>query len=143
MKIAIGSDHGGYGLKQQIVAFLDKQGYTFKDYGHYDASSCDYNDVAKVVANDVSEGKVDRGILICGTGIGMSIQANKVKGIRAALVHDCFTAEMTRLHNDSNVLAMGGRVIGIDLALHIVKIWLETPFSDADRHQRRIDKIEK
>ncbi len=143
MKVAIGSDHGGYGLKQEIAKLLEKLGYTFKDYGNYDASSCDYNDIAKVVAKDVAEGKADRGILICGTGIGMSIQANKVKGIRAALVHDCFTAEMTRLHNDSNVLAMGGRVIGIDLALQIVKIWLETPFSEADRHQRRIDKIEK
>ena len=143
MKIAIGSDHGGYHLKMHIMAFLEQEGYEFKDYGSFDDQSCDYNDVAKVVAENVALGHADRGILICGTGIGMSIQANKVKGIRAALVHDCFTAAMTRAHNDSNVLAMGGRVIGVDLALHIVKIWLDTPFSLAERHQRRIDKIEK
>jgi ribose 5-phosphate isomerase B len=141
MKIAIGADHGGFELKEVIKKVLLEKGYDVTDFGTLDGNSTDYNDHALPVAKGVSEGSFDRGILICGTGIGMSIQANKVRGIRAALVHDLFTAKATREHNDSNILAMGGRVVGPGLALEIVKVWLETDFSHAPRHQRRIDKI--
>jgi ribose 5-phosphate isomerase B len=143
MKVAIGADHGGFDLKEKIIKFLEEQKIDFKDYGAYEPVSCDYNDVAKEVATAVSNQEADRGILICGTGIGMSIQANKVNGIRAALVHDLFTAKETRLHNDSNVLAMGGRVIGDQLALAIVNTWLNTEFSNEERHLRRVNKLEK
>lgn len=141
MKIAIGADHGGFVLKEEIKAFLLKEGHDVTDMGTFSPESTDYNDHAILVAEGVSRGDFERGILVCGTGVGMSIQANKVKGIRAALVHDMFTAKATRLHNDSNVLTMGGRVIGIDLALDIVKVWVDTEFSNAERHQRRINKI--
>lgn len=143
MKVAIGADHGGFDLKEKIVAYLQDHNIDYKDYGTYDAKSCDYNDPGKLVANAVSEGTAERGILICGTGIGMSIQANKIKGVRAALVHDLFTAKATRLHNDSNVLAMGGRIIGDEIARSIVDIWLHTEFSNEERHVRRVGKIEK
>lgn len=141
MKIAVGADHGGYALKEEIKAFLLKEGHEITDMGTTSPESTDYNNHAIAVAEGVSRGDYERGILVCGTGVGMSIQANKVNGIRAALVHDMFTAKATRLHNDSNVLTMGGRVIGVDLALDIVKVWIDTPFSHAERHQRRIDKI--
>ncbi|MCD8036019.1 MAG: ribose 5-phosphate isomerase B [Clostridiales bacterium] len=140
--IAIGCDHGGYELKQDIMKFLEKSGYEYKDFGTYSAESCDYPDYAKQVAYAVADGECEKGILICGTGIGVSIAANKVKGIRAALVHDCFSAKATREHNDANVLTMGARVIGPGLAEEIVKIFLETPFSNDERHIRRISKIE-
>ncbi len=140
--IAIGCDHGGYELKQDIMKFLEKSGYEYKDFGTYSAESCDYPDYAKQVAHAVADGECEKGILICGTGIGVSIAANKVKGIRAALVHDCFSAKATREHNDANVLTMGARVIGPGLAEEIVKIFLETPFSNDERHIRRISKIE-
>lgn len=143
MKIALGADHGGYLLKEEIKEHLTTNGYDVTDFGTHSAEGTDYNEYALQVAEGVSQGLFDRGILVCGTGIGMSVMANKVKGIRAALVHDLFTAKATREHNDSNVLTMGGRVIGGGLALDIVDTWLETDFSHAERHQRRVDKIDK
>ncbi len=142
MKIALGADHGGYHHKEAIKAHLIAEGYEVKDFGTSSEDSVDYNDYAKLVAESVRDHQYDRGILICGTGIGMSIMANKVKGIRAALVHDLFTAEATRLHNDTNILAMGGRVIELSKALKIVDIWLNTEFSNEERHVRRIAKID-
>ncbi len=142
MKIAIGSDHAGFHLKEAIKSHLSNQTYTIEDFGSKDAKSCDYNDVAKTLSKAVASGEFDRGILVCGTGVGMSIQANKTKGIRAALIHDVFSAEATRLHNDSNILTMGGRIIGEDLAFKITDVWLNTRFSNQSRHQRRVDKID-
>lgn len=140
--IALGSDQGGYGLKQEVIKHLEEKGMEYKDYGSYDEKSCDYPVYAKKVANAIVEGECDRGILICGTGIGISIAANKVKGIRAALCHDTFSAQATREHNDANILAMGARVIGPGLALKIVDTFLETEFSNAERHVRRVGMIE-
>ena len=140
--IAIGSDHGGFELKQTIMAHLDKRGLEYKDFGTYDKASCDYPEYGKAVAHAVASGEYERGIIICGTGIGISISANKVPGIRAALCTDCFMAEATRLHNDANILALGGRVVGEGLALKIVDTFLDTPFSNDERHIRRISKIE-
>lgn len=140
--IAIGSDHGGFELKQAIMAHLDKRGLEYKDFGTYDKASCDYPEYGKAVAYAVASGEYERGIIICGTGIGISISANKVPGIRAALCTDCFMAEATRLHNDANILALGGRVVGEGLALKIVDTFLDTPFSNDERHIRRISKIE-
>jgi len=142
MRILIGSDHGGFDLKKAIKAHLEEQGHSIEDYGSRDKQSCDYNDVAKTLAEDIAKGKAPRGILICGTGIGMSIQANKVKGVRAAHVHDVYSAKATRLHNDSNILTMGGRVVGPEHAKVIVDTWLETEFSAEERHVRRVKKIE-
>ena len=142
MKIAIGADHGGYSHKEAIKNHLIKRGFEVKDFGTFSEESTDYNDYAKLVAESVRDNLYDRGILICGTGIGMSVMANKVSGIRAALVHDLFTAEATRLHNDSNVLAMGGRVIELEKALKIVDIWVDTKFSNEERHIRRVNKID-
>ena len=141
--IAIGCDHGGYYLKQDIIDFLNKNGYEYKDYGTYSDESCDYPVYAKKVAHAVADGECEKGILICGTGIGVCITANKVKGIRAALVHDCFSAKATREHNDANIVTMGARVIGPGLATEIVRIFLETPFSNEERHIRRIKQIEE
>lgn len=141
--IAIGCDHGGYYLKQDIIDFLKKNGYEYKDYGTYSDESCDYPVYAKKVAHAVADGECEKGILICGTGIGVCITANKVKGIRAALVHDCFSAKATREHNDANIITMGARVIGPGLATEIVRIFLETPFSNEERHIRRIKQIEE
>lgn len=140
--IAIGSDHGGYQLKQEIMKHLSEKGLEYNDFGTYNEESCDYPDYGKAVARAVASGKAEKGIVICGTGIGISISANKIRGIRAALCHDCFSAEMTRLHNDANVLAMGARVVGPGLALKIVDTFLDTPFSNDERHIRRISKIE-
>ena len=140
--IAIGCDHGGFGLKKEIMAHLEKQGYEYKDFGTYSEASCDYPQYAKAVAKAVASGECDRGILICGTGIGVSITANKVRGIRAALCSDCFSAEATRQHNNANVLCMGARVTGPGLALKIVNTFLTTPFSNDERHIRRINQIE-
>jgi len=142
MKIAIGADHGGYHHKEAIKDHLIERGFEVKDFGTFSEASVDYNDYAKLVAESVKNHEYDRGILICGTGIGMSIMANKVQGIRAALVHDLFTAEATRLHNDTNILAMGGRVIELEKALKIVDIWVDTKFSNEERHIRRIAKID-
>ncbi|RJE85566.1 ribose 5-phosphate isomerase B [Paenibacillus sp. 1011MAR3C5] len=141
MKIAIGADHGGYRLKDELVPIIEALGHEIEDVGCDCEQSVDYPDYALPVCEMVASGKADRGILICGTGIGMSIAANKYPGIRCALVHDIFSAKATREHNDTNVLAMGERVIGPGVAGEIVKVWLETPFSNADRHAGRIDKV--
>ena len=140
--IGIGSDHGGYALKQAVIKHLEEKGYAVKDYGCYSEESCDYPVYAKAVANAVKDGEVKQGILICGTGIGISITANKIKGIRAALCSDTFSAHATREHNDANILAMGARVVGEGLALDIVDTFLETEFSNDERHIRRINMIE-
>ena len=140
--IAIGSDHGGFALKKAIMEHLDKRGLAYKDYGAYSEASCDYPQYARAVANAVAAGECERGILICGTGIGVSITANKIRGIRAALCGDCFSAEATRQHNDANILCMGARVVGEGLALKIADTFLDTPFSNDARHIRRISRIE-
>jgi ribose 5-phosphate isomerase B len=140
--IAIGSDHGGFELKQEIMEYLKANNIEYKDYGCYTQDSVDYPDFAKKVCNDVMDEKCEKGILICGTGIGISIAANKIKGIRAALCHDCFSAQATREHNDANVLALGGRVVGAELAKKIVGTFLSTEFSNEERHINRINKIE-
>ncbi len=140
--LAIGSDHGGFALKQAIMAHLDERGIAYRDYGTYTEDSCDYPDFGRAVALAVAGGDCERGIVICGTGIGISISANKVPGIRAALCGDCFSAQATREHNDANVLALGARVVGEGLALMIVDTFLDTPFSQDERHVRRIAKIE-
>ena len=140
--IAIGCDHGGFELKQEIIKHLTKKGIDFEDFGCFSEASCDYTDYGKAVAEAVAAGEYEKGILICGTGIGISITANKIKGIRCALCSDCFSAEATREHNDANILALGGRVGGVGLALKIVDTFLNTPFSNEERHIRRISKIE-
>ena len=140
--IAIGSDHGGFELKEVIKKHLDKRGLEYKDYGTYTKDSCDYPVYGKLVGHAVADGECDRGIIICGTGIGISITANKIKGVRAALCGDCFSAEATRLHNDANILALGARVTAEGLALKIVDTFLDTPFSGDERHLRRIAVIE-
>ncbi|MBS4899528.1 MAG: ribose 5-phosphate isomerase B [Clostridiales bacterium] len=140
--VAIACDHGGFELKKELIKHLEKQGIDIRDFGCDSADSCDYPDYAHLVTDAIKSGEADKGILLCGTGIGMSIAANKVEGIRAALCSDCFSAEATRLHNDTNVLCMGARVIGPELAFKIADIWLGTEFSDEERHNRRIGKIE-
>ena len=140
--IAIGSDHGGFEFKEKLMEHLRERGLEYKDFGTYSSASCDYPVYAKAVANAVASGECDRGIIICGTGIGVSITANKVRGIRAALCGDCFSAEATRQHNDANVLCMGARVVGEGLALKIADTFLDTPFSNDERHIRRISMIE-
>ena len=141
--IALGCDQGGFALKQEIMAHLKERGLEFKDYGSYDEQSVDYPVYAKKVAEAILSGECEKGILICGTGIGISIAANRFEGIRAALCTDCFMAEATRLHNDANILAMGGRVVGPGLAIKMVDTFLDTPFSNEERHIRRINMIEK
>ena len=140
--IAIGSDHGGFELKQEVIKHLQERNIEYKDCGTYTKDSCDYPVFAKKVAEAVVNKECELGILICGTGIGISIAANKVKGIRAALCHDCFSAQATKEHNNANVLAMGARVIGPGLALKIVDAFLDIPFSNDERHIRRIELIE-
>ena len=142
MKISIGWGHGGYLLKEKVVKHLQDKGYDVEDVGCYSLESCDYPVYGKKVAKSVSEGKCDRGIVICTTGIGISITANKFKGVRAALCSDCFSAEATRLHNDANVLALGAGVVGELLALKIVDIFLNTEFSQVERHINRVRQIE-
>jgi ribose 5-phosphate isomerase B len=141
MKIAIGADHAGYRLKDELKVLIEQWGHQVEDLGCTCGDSVDYPDYAVEVCGRVVSGAADRGILICGTGIGMSIAANKVKGIRCALVHDLFSAKATREHNDTNVLAMGERVIGPGVAQEIVKVWLETEFSQGPRHVNRINKV--
>ena len=141
--IALGSDHGGFELKREIAAHLEERGLEYKDFGTFSPASCDYPIYARAVAKAVASGECDRGILICGTGIGVSITANKIRGIRAALCGDCFSAEATRLHNDANILTLGARVTGPGLALKIVDTFLDTPFSGDERHLRRISMIEE
>lgn len=138
--IGIGSDHGGFNLKNEIVKFLKAKGYEVKDFGTYNTDSVDYPDFGQTVAEAVSRGECDKGIVICGTGVGISIAANKVKGIRAALCTDTYMARMTREHNDANILALGERVLGVGVALDIVETWLGTQFVGG-RHQQRIEKI--
>lgn len=140
--IALGCDHGGYELMQEVKALLEKKGLEYKDYGCYGTDAVDYPEYGRKAAEAVASGECERGIVICGTGIGISISANKVKGIRCALCSDCFSAAATREHNDANMLAMGARVLGTGLALKIVETFLDTPFSNDERHKRRIAKIE-
>jgi len=140
MKIAIGSDHGGFDLKRSVSAFVREMGFTVEDVGCHDRQSVDYPDFADAVCRLVLEGTCERGILICGTGLGMSIAANRHRGIRAALCHEAYTARMSRMHNNANVLCLGARVLGIEIALDVVGTWVETEF-DGGRHQRRLDKI--
>lgn len=141
--IALGNDQAGYGLKQEVIRYLEEKNLPYKDFGSYSEDSVDYPVYAKKVAHAVADGECEKGILICGTGIGISIAANKVKGIRAALCHDTFSAQATREHNDANILAMGARVIGPGLALKIVETFLNTEFSGAERHARRISMLEE
>ncbi|HAE92071.1 ribose 5-phosphate isomerase B [Tissierella praeacuta DSM 18095] len=140
MKIGIGSDHGGFELKEYIKEFLDKEGISYIDYGTNSLESVDYPDYGRKVAEAVVAKEVDRAIVICGTGIGISISCNKVKGIRCALCGDTYSARMSREHNNANILALGGRVIGRDLAIEIVSAWLESEFAGG-RHEKRIEKI--
>ena len=141
--IAIGADHGGFELKEAIKKHLNKRGLEYKDFGADAPVSCDYPEYGKTVAHAIANGECDRGILVCGTGIGISMAANKVKGIRAAVCTDCFMAQATREHNNSNILALGARVVGEGLALKIVDTFLDTEFSNDERHIRRIEKIEE
>ena len=140
--IAIACDHGGFAYKQTIMQHLADRQIEFRDFGTYTPDSCDYPDYAKPVARAVASGEYDKGILICGTGIGMSLAANKIRGIRAAVCGDAFSARATREHNDANILCMGARVISEAKALEITDIFLDTPFSGDERHCRRISKIE-
>ncbi len=139
--IAIGSDHAGFELKQVIMKHLEERNIEFKDYGTYSADSCDYAVYAEKTARAVVDGECELGLLFCGTGVGISIAANKVKGIRACCCSDLFSAEMTRMHNNANMLCLGGRVITPEKAIELVDIFLDTPFSGEERHQRRIDQI--
>lgn len=140
MKVAIASDHGGITIRNEIISLMKEMNIDYEDLGCECNTSVDYPDYAISVAEKVTRGEVDRGILICGTGIGMSIAANKVMGVRCALVHDLFSAKATREHNDSNILSMGERVIGPGLAREIAKVWLTTPF-EGGRHEKRINKV--
>lgn len=142
MKIAVGSDHAGFPLKQKVTGWLHEEGFNVEDVGTYSEARCDYPDYARRVAEKVSRGEVERGILICGSGIGMSIAANKVAGVRAAECFDSFTAQMSRAHNDANVLCLGARVVGEDMARAIVSTWLRTPF-EGGRHTQRVEKIKE
>ena len=142
-KIAFGSDHAGYEMKEALKKYLAEKGeYEIQDFGTDSDASCDYPEFAKAVAEAVVDGKAEQGVLICGTGIGMSIAANKVKGIRAAVVGDAFSAQATREHNDANILCMGARVINLDQAKEFLDIFLTTPFSNGENHIRRIGKLE-
>ena len=140
MKISIGSDHGGYALKQELIAYLQEKGHQVEDFGCHDTSSCDYPDFGEAAARAVASGACERGIVVCTTGIGISISANKVKGIRCALCSEPYSAEMTRRHNDANMLAMGAGFTGAMMAKRIVDVFLTTAF-EGGRHQRRVDKI--
>ena len=141
MKIAIGCDHGALELKNALITRLENQGYTVQDFGTYTKDSCDYPDFAAAAANAVATGICEKGIVLCTTGIGVSIAANKIKGIRCALLSDTVSARMTREHNDTNMMALGAGIIPQQTAFDIVDIWLNTPFSGEQRHQRRIDKV--
>ncbi len=140
--IALGCDHGGFHLMQEVKKYLDEQGLAYKDFGTYDEESCDYPDYAKKVAEAILSGECEKGILTCGTGIGITIAANRFKGIRAANCTNSFMAQETRRHNDANILGMGERVIGVGTALKILETFLNTPFSEGERHVRRIAKTD-
>ena len=141
--IAIGSDHGGFELKEGVTAHLQEKGIAYKDFGCYGKDSCDYPIFGRAVAEAVAAGEYEKGIVICTTGIGISITANKIKGVRCALCSDTLTAQMTRLHNDANVLAMGGGIVGPNLGVSIVDAFLQTEFSEEEKHVRRISLIEQ
>ena len=141
--IALGSDHGGFDLKQEVIKYLKEAGYEYRDFGCDSKESCDYPVCGRAAARAVADGTCDRGIIICTTGIGISITANKIPGIRCALCADSATAKLTRLHNNANILALGAGIVGVNLAMEIVKTFLETEFSGEERHQRRIDLIEE
>ena len=141
MKIAVACDHGAFDLKQKVVSHLKSEGYEVEDFGTHSKDSCDYPDFAAPAAKAVAAGQCDMGVLLCTTGIGVSITANKGKGIRCALLSDLLSAELTRLHNNTNMMALGAGVVGENLALAIIDKWLTTPFSGEARHQRRIDKM--
>ena len=141
MKIAIGCDHGALALKNTVIAHLTKKGFEVQDFGTYTPDSCDYPDFAAAAAKAVASGECEKGIVLCTTGIGISIAANKVKGIRCALLSDVMSARLTREHNDTNMMALGAGVVGENLALEIVDTWVGTEFSGEERHQRRIDKL--
>ena len=141
LTIAIGSDHGGYDLKQVVIQYLEEKGIAYKDFGCMDKSSCDYPVFGKAAAEAVANGECEKGIVVCTTGIGISIAANKVPGVRCALCQDTFSAKMTRLHNNANVLALGGGIVGPNLALDIVETFLNTPFSEEEKHQRRVNML--
>ena len=141
MKIALGCDHGALELKNKVAKHLESKGYEVKDFGTYTPDSCDYPDFAAAAARAVANGECEKGIVMCTTGICISIAANKIKGIRCALLSDVTSARLTREHNDTNMMALGAGVVGPNLALEIVDIWLTTPFSESPRHQRRIDKV--
>ncbi len=142
LKIAIGSDHAGFELKEKIVEYLTSNNYNFKDFGTFTPESCDYPKIAQIVASEVSNKAFNRGILVCGSGIGMSIAANKFKGVKAALCWNSFTAKSSRTHNDSNILCLGQRVTEENLALEIVDLWLKSEF-EGGRHKLRVDMIEE
>ena len=141
MKIALGCDHGALALKTALIPHLEKKGYEVKDFGTYTMDSCDYPDFAGAAAKAAASGECDKGIVLCTTGIGVSITANKIKGIRCALLSDVMSARMTREHNDTNMMAIGAAVVGQMLAFEIIDTWLGTEFSGEARHQRRIDKM--
>ncbi|MHC2994380.1 MAG: ribose 5-phosphate isomerase B [Candidatus Atribacteria bacterium] len=143
MKVALGSDHGGYKLKESLKQYLQKLNIEYTDFGCNNKQSVDYPDIGFKVSIEVKNGRYDRGILICGTGIGMSIVANKIKGIRASLCHDIFSARNAREHNDANVLTLGARIISTELAREIIKVWLNTDFSQEKRHINRLNKIKQ
>ena len=141
MKIAIATDHGAVALKNAVITHLEAKGYEVKDFGTYEPVSCDYPIYAAAAARAVASGECQRGIVMCTTGIGMSIACNKIKGIRCALLHDLKSAELTRQHNDTNMMALGAGVTGENLALEIVDVWLNTEFSGGERHMRRVEKL--
>ena len=141
MKISIGCDHGALNLKNKVVEHLKKNGHEVMDFGTHTAASCDYPEFAAAAAKAVASGECEKGIVLCTTGIGVSISANKIDGIRCALLSDVWSAKMTRLHNDTNMMALGAGVVGENLALEIADTWLNTEFSGEARHQRRIDKV--
>jgi ribose 5-phosphate isomerase B len=143
LKIAIGSDHAGFNLKSKLIAYFNKKGIKYKDFGTYSEAACDYSDYAFPVARAVAAGKFARGVLICGSGVGVSITANRIKGIRAVNIDDLYTARQSREHGDSNVLCLAGRRIDPQKALKILAVWLKTPFSGEARHRRRIKKIDQ
>ena len=141
MKVSIACDHGALALKNKMISHLEAKGYEVKDFGTYTSDSCDYPDFAAAAARAVASGECEKGIVLCTTGIGVSITANKIKGIRCALLSDVLSAKLTRQHNDTNMMALGAGIVGENLALEILDTWLSTEFSGAERHQRRIDKV--
>ncbi|MFA6989176.1 MAG: ribose 5-phosphate isomerase B [Candidatus Gastranaerophilaceae bacterium] len=141
LKIAIGADHGGFELKNELVQFISSNGYEFKDFGIYEKISVDYPIISKTIAKAVANGEYDRGIIICGSGLGVAIAANKIRGIRAVTCHDTYSARMSRAHNNANVLTMGERVIGKGLAVDVLNVWLKSEF-EKGRHEKRVSMIE-